>query len=228
MRSYGQYCAVAKSLDVLGDRWTLLIVRELLLTEELRYTDLRNGLPGIATNLLADRLRELEAAGVIDRVQAPPPVATTLFSLTDRGRQLRPIVDALGRWGIPYMTAGPIDGDVFRSEWLSWPAGVFLSDHRPQDPPVTIELQVGEESLLLETVDGAVRSRAPAATERGDATVAGSPHAVLALLSGSIDLDRAQELGIVYEGDPAVLERVRPPHPEAGSDGLPADALPSL
>jgi DNA-binding HxlR family transcriptional regulator len=228
MRSYGQYCAVAKSLDVLGDRWTLLIVRELLLTDQLRYTDLRNGLPGIATNLLADRLRELEAAGVIARVEAPPPVATTLFSLTDRGRRLRPILDALGRWGVPYMTEGPADGDVFRSEWLSWPAEVFLSDHRPEDPPVTIELHVGEQPLLLETVEGAVRSRVPEAAERADATLAGSPHAVLGLLSGRIDLDRARELGVVYEGDPAVLERVCPTHPEAGFDGLSADALPSL
>ena len=82
MRSYGQYCALAKALDVLGDRWTLLIVRELMLAGPSRYTDLRNGLPGIATNLLSDRLRELEAAGVVAREQAPPPVATTLFSLT--------------------------------------------------------------------------------------------------------------------------------------------------
>ena len=86
MRSYRQYCALAKALDVLGDRWTLLIVRELMLGGPSRYTDLRNGLPGIATNLLSERLRELEAAGVVAREEAPPPVATTLFSLTPRGR----------------------------------------------------------------------------------------------------------------------------------------------
>ena len=79
MRSYDEYCAVAKSLDVVGDRWTLLIVRELALQGPCRYTDLRNGLPGIATNLLADRLRELEHAGVVSREEAPPPIATTLF-----------------------------------------------------------------------------------------------------------------------------------------------------
>ena len=88
MRTYGQYCALAKSLDVLGDRWTLLIVRELMLAGPSRYTDLRNGLPGIATNLLSERLRELEAAGVVARNEAPPPVATTLFSLTERGEAL--------------------------------------------------------------------------------------------------------------------------------------------
>src|ERR1041385_5860664 len=77
MRSYDEYCAIAKSLDVVGDRWTLLIVRELALSGPSRYTDLRNGLPGIATNLLAERLRDLELAGVITREDAPPPIATT-------------------------------------------------------------------------------------------------------------------------------------------------------
>src|SRR5436309_7100067 len=104
MRSYNEYCAVAKSLDVVGDRWTLLIVRELALRGACRYTDLRNGLPGIATNLLAERLRELEQAGVVTREEAPPPIATTLFKLTSRGEQLRPVLDALTRWGVPLMT----------------------------------------------------------------------------------------------------------------------------
>ena len=104
MRSYDEYCSVAKSLDVVGDRWTLLIVRELALRGRCRYTDLRNGLPGIATNLLADRLRELEQAGVVAREDAPPPIATTLFHLTPRGEELRPVLDGLFRWGLPLMT----------------------------------------------------------------------------------------------------------------------------
>ncbi len=104
MRSYDEYCAIAKSLDVVGDRWTLLIVRELALRGACRYTDLRNGLPGIASNLLAERLRDLERAGVIAREDAPPPIATTLFRLTPRGEQLRPVLDDLFRWGLPLMT----------------------------------------------------------------------------------------------------------------------------
>src|SRR5438445_11013915 len=99
MRSYGQYCGLAKALDVIGDRWSLLIVRELLLHDALRYTDLRGGLPGIATNLLADRLRQLEQAGVVEREEAPPPIARTLFRLTERGRRLRPAIHALMSWG---------------------------------------------------------------------------------------------------------------------------------
>src|SRR5213082_2257205 len=99
MRSYRQYCALARALDVVGDRWTLLIVRELLIRGPSRYTDLQYGLPGIATNLLADRLRELEAEGIVTKEDAPPPVATTLFRLTPRGEALDSVLTALGRWG---------------------------------------------------------------------------------------------------------------------------------
>src|ERR1017187_2932151 len=99
MRSYRQYCSIAKALDAVGDRWTLLIIRELLIRGGCRYTDLKNGLPGIATNLLSDRIRELEAAGLIRREDAPPPIATTLFHLTAAGAELQPVLHALGRWG---------------------------------------------------------------------------------------------------------------------------------
>src|ERR1700683_4870512 len=121
MRSYGQFCSVAKALDVVGDRWTLLIIRELLLRGACRYTDLKNGLPGIATNLLADRIRELEAAGLIRREEAPPPVATTLVHLTEAGAELEPVVRALGSWGVRVM-AQPADDQEFRSQWVAYPA----------------------------------------------------------------------------------------------------------
>src|SRR2546423_14284601 len=125
MRSYDEYCAIAKSLDVIGDRWTLLSGRELALRGACRYTDVRNGLPGIATNLLADGLRELERAGVIAREDAPPPIATTLFSLTPRGEQLRPVLEDLTRWGVPLMTEVQ-PGDTVRSHWLTWALELLL------------------------------------------------------------------------------------------------------
>ena len=96
MRSYHHYCSVARGLDVVGDRWTLLIVRELLLQGSCRFTDLKNGLPGIATNLLSTRLKELESAGLITREDAPPPVATVLYGLSESGRELEPVLKALG------------------------------------------------------------------------------------------------------------------------------------
>src|SRR6266853_6778451 len=101
-RSYDQYCAVARGLDVIGDRWTLLLVRDLLLGPK-RYTDLLAGLPGIGTNLLADRLHELEAAGLIERTVLPPPAGSSVYQLTEAGQALEPAVVALGRWGARFL-----------------------------------------------------------------------------------------------------------------------------
>src|SRR5213596_705327 len=148
MRSYGQYCSVARALDVVGDRWNLLIVRELLLRGRCRYTDLLHGLPGIATNLLADRLRDLEQAGVVTREAAPPPIATTLFGLTARGKELGPILRALGEWGVPLMRDAA-EGDDFRSHWLALPVQLFLTDMAPERPPVAIELRIGDEATTI-------------------------------------------------------------------------------
>ena len=101
-RRYGQFCPLAKALDVLGERWTLLIVRELLAGPK-RYTDLRDGLPGLATDLLATRLRELQQTGVIDRREVPPPTPATVYELTARGHALRPAILELARWGRPLL-----------------------------------------------------------------------------------------------------------------------------
>jgi len=101
-RRYGQFCPLAKALDVLGERWTLLVVRELLAGPK-RYTDLRAGLPGLATDLLAARLRELQQAGVIGRRVVPPPTPATVYELTERGLALRPVIRELSRWGRPLL-----------------------------------------------------------------------------------------------------------------------------
>jgi DNA-binding HxlR family transcriptional regulator len=208
MRSYRQYCSVAKALDVIGDRWTLLIVRELLLRGACRYTDLRNGLPGIATNLLADRLRQLEQAGLVSREEAPPPIATTLFRLTPRGEELRSVIEELGRWGIPFMVDDP-EGDAFRSHWLELPVQLYLTDHAPERPPITIEVRTGEAPLLIETVDGDVRARAGAA-EDPDAVLTGTPQLVAGVIAGVLGLADARALGLQYDGDPETLRRVLP------------------
>lgn len=207
MRSYGEYCSLAKALDVVGDRWTLLLVRELWLRGACRYTDLRNGLPGIATNLLAQRLRELEQAGIVSREEAPPPVATTLFGLTPRGEELRPALEELTRWGLPMMTEQDPE-DAVRSHWLASAIDLMLTDRTPKRPPVTIELRVGDQPIVIRTADGAVRtSLGPAADP--DLTLTGSERPVLGLVLGITDLAGAQALGVAYEGDPAVLDRLR-------------------
>jgi DNA-binding HxlR family transcriptional regulator len=209
MRSYGQYCAIAKALDVIGDRWTMLLVRELLLRGPSRYTDLRDGLPGIATNLLAERLRSLEAAGLVRREDAPPPIAATLFELTPRGEDIAPVLDALGRWGTQYMAEGPAAGDEFRDRWLAWPAQAFLADRRPHEPPVRIALDTGQAPFVIEAAGGEIRTSSDAG-EEADAVLSGTPHALLGLLSGSIDLAEARARGVSLSGEERVLARVLP------------------
>jgi DNA-binding HxlR family transcriptional regulator len=209
VRSYCQYCSVAKALDVVGDRWTLLIVRELLLRGSCRYTDLRNGLPGIATNLLAARLRELEGAGLVRREEAPPPIATTLFSLTPRGAELQPVVEALGRFGIPYMSAEPAPNDEFRGPWLSWPAQIYLRDREPAMPAVAIELRTEGGSTTVEAGAGELRAR-PGAATNPDAVVSGSPPAILRLLSGGLAQGEELSPELELDGDLRALRRVLP------------------
>lgn len=206
MRSYQQYCAIAKALDVIGDRWVLLIVRELMTSGPSRYTDLLKGLPGIATNLLADRLREMEKAGIVRREEAPPPVATALFHLTERGKALNPLLEELGRWGAPLMGV-PQANNVFRSHWLVFPLDAYLVDKTPTEPPVAIELRTGDEPMVVETVDGKVRTRRGTA-EKPAAVLTGRHGLILGLLSGRMDLVEARERGLEFSGDERALQRV--------------------
>lgn len=219
MRSYGQFCALAKGLDLIGDRWSLLIVRELLLLGACRYTDLLQGLPGIATNLLADRLRELEAVGIVRREAAPPPIATTLYHLTARGEALRPVIRELGRWGAPLLAEAG-DDEAFRSYWISLPLELYYYDPAPDGPPVTIELRMGDEPMIIETVDGAIQARRGSAP-RPDAVLTGSPRLIIGVLSGRLALAAARRQGLQLEGNATVLRRVR-------ASSMPAPALSSV
>jgi DNA-binding HxlR family transcriptional regulator len=208
MRSYGQFCALSKALDVIGDRWTLLIVRELLIRETARYTDIREGLPGIATNLLATRLAEMEEAGIIEREEAPPPVATTLYRLTPRGLELEKVMLAIGRWGAPLMKDAS-KSDAFCAHWIALPARNNLRDHAPDEPPVVIELRAGDEPVTVTAMNGSVRVR-PGAAKNPDAIVSGTPRLVYAVLKGEMDLSRARAAGIEFTGDEKALCRVQP------------------
>ena len=115
-RSYSQYCGLAKALDLVGERWTLLIVRNLLLGP-LRYSDLLRGLPGLTTNLLAKRLKEMEAHGLIEKTRLSPSDRSFAYRLTGLGHGLEPAIHALGRWG-GHAMAAPEPEDERRLEWL--------------------------------------------------------------------------------------------------------------
>lgn len=213
MRSYNQYCSVAKALDVVGDRWALLIVRELMLQGPCRYTDLLNGLPGIATNLLADRLRELERAGVVRREAAPPPVATTLFHLTPEGQELEPVISAIGRWGVRFMPQ-PTGNEQFRSHWLRFPISEFLRDRDPCGAQITIELQTGDQPVTITAQNGELRTQLGPA-ESPDLVLSGLPLLILGVLSARLSLTEARQRGLRVAGDSDLLLRLRPETPRA-------------
>ncbi|MEV3872497.1 helix-turn-helix domain-containing protein [Streptomyces sp. NPDC049906] len=118
-RSYDQYCATARALDAVGDRWTLLIARELLAGPR-RYTDLHADLPGVSTDMLASRLKDMEREGIAERRRLPAPAAATVYALTDRGRALLPVLDALAAWGGPALT-DPGPTDAVRAHWFALP-----------------------------------------------------------------------------------------------------------
>ncbi|NUR62793.1 MAG: helix-turn-helix transcriptional regulator [Catenulispora sp.] len=208
MRTYGQYCSVARALDVVGDRWTLLIVREMLTQGPRRFTDLKTGLPGIAANLLTTRLRELEDVGLVRREEAPPPIATTLYQLTDDGLALESVLKALGLWGLRYM-GEERDEDSFHMQWLAIAPEWFSTDTDPSGPPATIEVIATGEHAVIELGGGRIHSRVGRATDP-DLVLEGTPRAVLGVLTGVLTLDRAKELGLVANGRLDVLDRIKP------------------
>jgi DNA-binding HxlR family transcriptional regulator len=209
MRSYRQYCSMARALDVVGDRWTLLIVRELLTQGPCRFSDLRRGLPGIASNLLAERLRELEAAALIRRHDEPPPVAATLISLTERGQDLRGIVRELTRWGAPLMAAPPGD-DEFRMHWFALPLRHLCRDGAPDRPAGTVRLGDPHDGCDLIAEYGRIDVQPCSTSRRPDATITAPPQVIVALFTGQMSLRAARARGLTVDGSADALERVLP------------------
>jgi DNA-binding HxlR family transcriptional regulator len=152
-KSYDQYCPIAEALDVVGERWTLLIARELM-TGPQRFTDLRGSLPGIPPNLLSSRLRELEDSGLVARRELPPPAARTVYELTEEGRGLEPTLRALARWGISRLP--PPDEGVSPAAAVR---AALVSYARPRAavaPARTWAAHVGDEVFTLELADNRV------------------------------------------------------------------------
>ena len=159
-RSYDQFCGLAKALDVLGERWTLLVVRELLLGPQ-RYSDLLEGLPGIGTNLLAARLKALEAHGLVERRKLPAPAASTVYELTERGRQLETSVIALARWGLDLLT-DPGEDEHFRAAWLVTGMRAAFHPELAEGVRRTYRLTVDGQSFSARIADGEIEVQAGA------------------------------------------------------------------
>jgi len=148
-KRYNQYCPLAHGLDLVGERWSLLIVRELFEHGQLRYSDLHGQLGGCGTNILAARLKQLEKCGVIRRRRLPPPAASTVYELTEYGEDLRPVLHQLAHWGA--RSLGPPSADDLEPGWL---VGALRMAFPPAATGVCVELRIGDE--LASLVDGDV------------------------------------------------------------------------
>lgn len=208
MRSYGQYCAMARSLDVVGDRWSLLVVRELL-DGPRRYGQLRAGLPGIATNLLGQRLRSLVDAGVVAQ-------ADGRYALTPWGEGLREVLYALGRWGMPLMAREPAD-DALPAAWLRHLVAMHLGDVDEDRRDGVIELRVGDQTLTMIVVGGKVLVADGRVDATPDVVVTGPPDGVGGLVTGFLTPDQAAQRGVHVAGEGSILTALPPARMRLGS-----------
>jgi DNA-binding HxlR family transcriptional regulator len=198
-RSYGQFCAVARALDQVSERWTLLIVRNLMLGPR-RYSDLMAELPGITTNLLAARLRAMEGGGLVERQPGPP----ARYELTALGAALEPVVVELGRWGANFMDQ-PRRGDTTNVGW-----GLFSLKRRYRGGVrAVVELRVGERRFELVFEDARLHVKDRAAV-RPQLVVTGALEAFQAWLFKGVAASRLQNGGqLAVDGDPAIWRAVQ-------------------
>jgi len=204
-RSYDQYCALARGLDLIGERWTLLLIRDLLLGPK-RYKDLLAGLPGIGTNLLADRLRELEGLGIIERTVMPPPAGSTVYRLTDAGQELEPAMMALGRWGARFLGAPKKTDTMVPRAYFVAMRGTFRSE-AAAELRVTYEVRIGELVFEVRIENGRLTTREREASNP-DAVMTMDVETLNALLFKLTTPAAALASGRVeIKGDPKALEQ---------------------
>ncbi|MBF6440176.1 winged helix-turn-helix transcriptional regulator [Nocardia cyriacigeorgica] len=141
-RSYDHHCAVSRALEVVGDRWNLLVVRELTAGPR-RYSDLFADLPGISTDVLAARLKDLERDGILTRRRVGPRATTAMYELTDAGARLRPVLEALSVWGTPLLGERR-STDAVRAHWFALPLGRAVAEHLPAG---TVTVHIGETTF---------------------------------------------------------------------------------
>jgi len=210
MRTYGDPCGVARALDRVGERWALLVVRDLLLGPK-RFTDLRGGLPQVSPDVLAQRLRELESAGIVRRRKLAPPAASQVYELTDWGHELEPVVLALGRWGsrAPFPSGDAelgVDAFVIALKTVFDPSAA-------EGLRASYELRLGEHHFHAQVAGGRL-DIARESADRPDATIETDPGTLARVLWHG-----APARALAIEGDRAAAKRFLtlfpPPTPAA-------------
>lgn len=205
-RSYDQYCPLSRALDVIGERWTLLIVRELLAGPR-RYTDLHADLPGVSTDVLAARLKEMEQDGLVTRRRLPPPAAATVYELTPRGGDLLSALTALAEWGAAEL-GGSRPTDALRAHWFALPLILRLAELAiPGGGVVNIRLGEGAFHILINDA-GASYGHGPAADPGAEVTL--DSQACLAVSRGDATLPELIKTGqIRVDGDSSLAQALR-------------------
>lgn len=202
-RSYNQYCSLAYALDVVGERWTLLIVRELMLGPR-RFADLITNLPGIGRNLLTARLRHLEEHGLVRRSTLPPPAASRVYELTPEGSALGPAMLELSKWGVQRL-ARPRRSDTFRPAWAMFALSYTADPESAAGLQETYEFRIDEDTFHLVVDDGRVEPHSGAAVNP-DAVFEMSERTILELMSGSLMATDALAANKVrFAGNPEAL-----------------------
>jgi DNA-binding HxlR family transcriptional regulator len=204
MRTYGEGCGVAHALDLVGERWALLVVRELLLGP-MRFTDLRAGLPNASPNVLSQRLRELEGSGIVQRRRLAPPAGSWVYELTAWGRELEPIVRSLGAWAVRSPSL-PRDAPVSAVS-VAIAFGTLFDPDAAEGVRARYELRLDGETFRIRVADRRIEvDRGPA--EEPDATIEADPDTLRALLWGDADAAEALRAGTLrVEPDTRALTR---------------------
>ncbi len=203
-KSYNQYCGLAYALDRIGERWTLLIIRELSAGPR-RFTDLIEGLPGISPNLLTERLKELEQEGLLRRRKLPPPAASNVYELTAVGQALEPTLLELGKWGSQFVPPSPQGATLLHASSYALTLKTFFRPERAQGLNETYELHVDAEVLQVHIHDGEIEVQQGEAF-KADVVLYTDVPTYLGLLSGEMQLEEARERGLIrLEGDVEAL-----------------------
>jgi len=205
-KRFDQYCPVAHALGLVGERWSLLVVRELLHGPK-RYTDLVAGLPGIGTNILATRLRDLEEAGVVHKRKLPPPAASSVYELTEYGAELEEAVHALARWGARSLGPPGRDDELY-PEWGTNALPALFDPEAARGLTETYVLRIGDDVFSAHVADGHLRVE-PGAADDADLDAAMDMDTFFGLASGQLEPGTAiaAECVELAAGEPARLER---------------------
>ncbi len=205
-RSYNQYCGLAYALDIIGERWTLLIVRELI-PGPRRFTDLMEGLPGVSTNLLSERLKSLEQEGLICRRVLPPPAGSTVYELTPLGQGLEETLLELGKWGSQFVPSSAGEAALLNVGSYALTLKTFFRPEQAHGISETYELRIEGEVLQVRIEEGEIRVQQGEGLS-ADAVFHTDVPTYLGLLTGQIQPEEAVSKGNVQiEGDPDALNR---------------------